>query len=87
MAESTLKRKTTGPKKPKYKALPKAPSMSASLVVWERYKKRAAEIMKENLAKKAEYDKKRKAFETAKALRERIKRDAKNAFAKLRSKY
>ena len=86
MAETTSKRKSSGPKKPKYKALPKAPSMSASLAVWERYKKRANEIMKENFAKKAEYDKKRKAYEQAKALRERIKKDAKNAYAKLRTR-
>lgn len=85
MAEvNSTKRKTTGPKKPKYKALPKAPSMSASLAVWQRYEKRVQEVMKDNLRKKAEYDKKRKAFEDAKKIRDSIKRKAKESFARLR---
>lgn len=85
MAEvNSTKRKAAGPKKPKYKALPKAPSMSASLSVWQRYEKRVQEVMKDNLRKKAEYDKKRKAFEDAKKIRDSIKRKAKESFARLR---
>ena len=85
MAEvKTTTRKAAGPKKPKYKALPKAPSMSASLAVWQRYEKRVQEVMKDNLRKKAEYDKKRKAFEDAKKIRDSIKRKAKESFARLR---
>ena len=85
MAEvNSTKRKTAGPKKPKYKALPKAPSMSASIAVWQRYEKRVQEVMKDNLRKKAEYDKTRKAFEDAKKIRDSIKRKAKESFARLR---
>ena len=45
------------PKKPKAKALPKRPKASASLSVWENYKKRVDEVRKAN--KKAVDDWKR----------------------------
>lgn len=77
--------KGKAPKKPKYKPLPKAPSMSASLSVWERYKQRAEDVMKENLKRKAEYEKKRKAYEMAKTIREKIKENAKKAFSRLKT--
>lgn len=77
------KKKPQAPAKPTYKPLPKAPDMSASLAVWQRYEKRVKQVMKENFAKKADYLKKRKAYETAKNLRERIKKDAKKAYSRL----
>ena len=84
MAQSTEDvKKKKGPVKPKYKPLPKAPAMTASLAVWQRYEKRVKEVMKENFAKKAEYDKKKKDYEKAKELRIRIKKDARKAFSRL----
>ena len=45
------------PKKPKYKALPKAPKMSASKDAWKSYESKVKAITAENQKKKAEYEK------------------------------
>ena len=70
------------PTKPKYKPLPKAPDMNASVKAWENYDKRVKAVIKYNLAKKAEYDKKVKAIksvaETKKRIRQSIKKARKN---------
>lgn len=73
---ATLTSKKKAAKRPKYRAMPKAPKMSASLDVWQRYAKKVDEIYKENLKRKTEYDRKRKAYEDARKQRERIKQTA-----------
>lgn len=71
------------PKRPKYKALPKAPKMSASAESWKRYEAKLKAINADNQKLKAEYDKAVKNYETAIKNRERIKDIAKNARIKL----
>lgn len=70
-------------KRPRYKALPKAPKMSASLDVWKRYEHRVSQIMSENLKKKAEYDKKISAIKSINKQKESIKNKVSTAKAKL----
>lgn len=72
------------PKRPSYKALPKAPKMSASAESWKRYEAKLKAVNAENQKKKAEYEKAVKAYETAIKNREKIKDIAKNANAKLK---
>lgn len=67
------------PKKPKYKAMPKAPKMSASLETWRRYESRVKAVIGENNKRKAEYAKKLQAYESAIKMRESIKAMARNA--------
>lgn len=55
------------PKKPKAKALPKRPKASASLTVWENYKKKCDEVRKNN----------KKAIEDWKKSVARLKSEAK----------
>lgn len=81
---TTLKQKKRAAKRPKYRAMPKAPKMSASLDVWERYAKKVDEVFKENLKRKNEYDRKRKAYEDAKKARERIKATAQAKIARIK---
>ena len=71
------------PKRPKYKALSKAPKMSASAESWKRYEAKLKAINADNQKLKAEYDKAVKNYETAIKNRERIKDIAKNARIKL----
>lgn len=61
------------PKKPKFNALPKAPKMTASDATWDNYRKRVDEVKKVNDKKKAEYLKKKSAYEAELKKRQQIK--------------
>lgn len=80
-----LSKKKKAAKRPKYRAMPKAPKMSASLDVWERYAKKVDEVFKENLKRKNDYERKRKAYEDARKTRERIKASAEAKKSRLRA--
>lgn len=67
------------PVKPKFKAMPKAPKMSASKDAWKNYETKVKAITAENQKIKSEYEKKLKAFDAEMKARERIKEKAKNA--------
>lgn len=69
-------------KKPRYKALPKAPKASASVETWRRYEQKVNAVVSENLKKKAEYDKKVAAQKNV----AKIKDDIKNKIANAKSK-
>ena len=69
----------TRPKKPKFKALPKAPKMTASEDAWKNYSKRADAVIAENRKRQSEYEKKVKAYEYAIKMRETIKNKLRNA--------
>lgn len=69
----------TRPKKPKFKALPKAPKMTASEDAWKNYSKRADAVIAENRKRQSEYVKKVKAYEAAIKMRESIKNKLRNA--------
>ena len=69
----------TKPKKPNFKAMPKAPNMTASADAWKNYSKKADAVIAENRKRKAEYEKKVKAFEQSVKMRESIKAKARNA--------
>lgn len=71
------------PKRPKYKALPKAPKMSASVETWKRYETRLKSVMGENLKRKNAYESAFKSFNAAVKMRERIKEIAKTAKSRL----
>lgn len=60
------------PKKPKLKALPKKPKTTAAIAVWERYNKRAEEVIKHNKKVDADYQKALKNFEAAKKAKAKI---------------
>lgn len=67
------------PKKPHYKAMPKAPKMNASKEAWANYNKKVNEIQKINNALKADFEKKTRAYESEMKQREKIKEKARNA--------
>lgn len=69
----------TKPKKPKFKAMPKAPKMTASDDAWKSYSKKADAVIAENRKRKAEYEKKVKAYEQSVKMRESIKAKTRNA--------
>lgn len=71
------KKSKSSVKKPKYKALPKAPKMSASIESWKKYEQRVREVTAENLKKKAAYEKAKKEKDAIKAYKEKIKERAK----------
>lgn len=71
------------PKSPQFKAMPKAPKMSASPESWKRYEQKVAEISKENQKRKSAYATALKAYESAIKQRVAIKAKARNAKAKL----
>lgn len=71
------------PTRPKYKAMPKAPKVTASSDVWKRYEQRVKAVSAENQKRKADYEKKLKAYETEVKMRENIKAKAQSAKAKL----
>lgn len=77
MATSTTTTKM--PAKPKYKPMPKAPDMKVSVKAWENYEKRCKAVIKYNLAKKAEYDKKVKAIKSVADAKKRIRQSIKRA--------
>lgn len=70
------------PTRPKFKAMPKAPKVSASSDAWKRYEQRVKAVTAENQKRKAEYEKKLKAYEQELKQRERIKQNAQSAKAK-----
>lgn len=70
------------PKKPKFKALPKAPKMSASKEAWRNYEQKLKAVSAENAKKKAEYDRELKAYESEMKSRASIKEKAAKAKAK-----
>ena len=72
----------TRPKQPKYKAMPKAPSMKASPDAWKRYEARVAEVTKENLKKKSAYESAVKSYESEIKKRESIKAKVRTAKSK-----
>lgn len=72
--------KMKAPKKPKYKALPKAPKMSASDNSWKSYDSRLKAVQAENAKLKSEYEKKLKAYEAEIKRREAIKAKAQKKF-------
>lgn len=67
------------PTRPKYKALPKAPKMTASKETWANYNKKVTAISAENQKLKADYEKKLKAYDAEIKQREKIKEKARNA--------
>lgn len=67
------------PNKPKYKALPKAPKMTASKESWKSYESKVKSITLENQKLKSDYEKKVKAYEAEIKQREKIKDKAKNS--------
>lgn len=71
------------PTRPRYKAMPKAPKMSASDESWKAFEKRVQAVIAENQKRKGEYEKKVKAYDASIKLRENIKAKAKAAKAKL----
>lgn len=76
---SSFSKKTKKVKKPKYKALPKAPKMSASIEAWRRYEQRVKAVTAENLKKKAEYEKVQREKQAIKQFKEKIKERARAA--------
>lgn len=79
MATSTTTTKKTMPAKPKYKPMPKAPEMKDSVKAWQNYEKRCKAVIKYNLAKKEEYDKKVKAIKSVADAKKRIRQSIKRA--------
>lgn len=69
-------------KKPRYKALPKAPKTTASLETWRNYERKVNEVVSANMNLKAEYEKKLNALKQI----EKMKSDIKNKIASLKSK-
>ena len=51
------------PKKPKFRALPKAPKATASAQSWENYRRKLDEVKKVNDRLLAEYKKKKAAYD------------------------
>lgn len=71
------------PSRPRYKAMPKAPKMSASDESWKAYEKRVQAVISENQKRKSEYDKKLRAYDQSVKMREQIKAKARAAKMKL----
>lgn len=71
------------PTRPTFKAMPKAPKMSASDESWKNYEKRVMAVIAENQKRKNEYEKKLRAYEASIKLRENIKAKAAKAKMKL----
>lgn len=70
------------PAKPKFKAMPKAPKMSASKEAWRNYDQKLKAVTAENAKKKAEYEKAVKAYNAEVKQRQAIKDRAAKAKAK-----
>lgn len=69
------------PKKPKFKALPKAPKATASDQSWENYRRKLDEVKKANDVLASKYKKEKKAYDDQVKKRQAIK----NKAAKMRS--
>lgn len=67
------------PVKPKFKAMPKAPKMTASKEAWANYNKKVSAVTAENQKLKSDFEKRLKAYETEIKQREKIKEKARNA--------
>lgn len=61
------------PKKPKFKALPKAPKATASDQSWENYTRKLDEVKKANDVLLAKYKKEKAAYDAAVKKRQAIK--------------
>lgn len=61
------------PKKPKFKALPKAPKATASTQSWENYRRKLDEVKKVNDTLLAKYKKEKSAYDAEIKKRQAIK--------------
>lgn len=82
MSTTTTSNKTKMPKKPTYKPMPKAPSMSASLATWKKYQQAVMKTAAENQKKKTEYERKVSAIKSV----EKAKKNIKDSVAKTRKR-
>lgn len=71
------------PSRPRYKAMPKAPKMTASDESWKAFEKRVQAVIAENQKRKSDYEKKLKAYDASIKLRNDIKAKMRAAKAKL----
>lgn len=71
------------PSRPRYKAMPKAPKMTASDESWKAFEKRVQAVIAENQKRKSDYEKKQKAYDASIKLRNDIKAKMRAAKAKL----
>lgn len=71
------------PRKPKFKAMPKAPKMTASAESWKRYNEKVSQVISENQKLNATFEKEKKAYETEMKNREKIKERARVAKSKM----
>lgn len=83
MSTSTSTQKKKMPAKPKYRPMPKAPAMTASVKAWEAYEKRVKAVIQYNLAKQADYEKKVKAIKSVDDTKKRIRESVKRARKKV----
>ena len=68
------------PVKPKLKALPKKPKMTASKETWDRYYQRLKQVQAQNKKLLAEYKKKLKAYEAEVNRRKKIAEQARKKY-------
>lgn len=71
------------PSRPRYKAMPQAPKMTASDEIWKAFEKRVQAVIAENQKRKSDYEKKLKAYDASIKLRNDIKAKMRAAKAKL----
>lgn len=71
------------PSRPRYKAMPKAPKITASDESWKAFEKRVQAVIAENQKRKSDYEKKLKAYDASIKLRNDIKAKMRAAKAKL----
>lgn len=71
------------PSRPRYKAMPKAPKMTASDESWKAFEKRVQAVIAENQKRKSDYEKKLKAYDASIKLRNDIKAKMRAAKAKI----
>jgi len=71
------------PSKPKLKKTPKQPKSTASIEVWNNYKKRVDAIDAQNKKTMADYNKKLSAYEQEQKKKESIKNAAAKAKARI----
>ena len=71
------------PSRPRYKAMPKAPKMTASDESWKAFEKRVQAVIAENQKRKSDFEKKLKAYDASIKLRNDIKAKMRAAKAKL----
>lgn len=71
------------PSRPRYKAMPKAPKITASDESWKAFEKRVQAVIAENQKRKSDYEKKLKSYDASIKLRNDIKAKMRAAKAKL----